>query len=552
MGSAGVPYRAVVTTTLYRGGTVLTPDAPDATSILVSGDRVAWVGGTDAADGLVDAADAVVDLDGALVTPGFVDAHVHAFESGLALDGVDLSGARGVDDALALVRDAVRGPAGRRAATDGAPLAGAGWDDAVWPEGRPPRRDELDAAGGGAPVWLGSADRTAAVVSSSFASVLGLDSVPGWRDDGLVTGEALEVAWGAVREAAAPRRAALEDDALRAAARAGVVAVHEHSAPGSATRRDLAALLARTAEPGSGLPQVAGYRAELCVTTDDARDLLAELPGVRGIGGDLAVDGTLRARTAALRQPYDDAPGPGDRAGELLLTAEQVSNHVAAVTRAGVQAAFRVTGDRAAAEVLLGFRAAAEVEGVEALRAAGHRLERASMLDAPALAALVLLGLTVAVEPVLDAAWGGADGPAARRLGSGRAASLHPLADLRAAGVPLAFGSGSPLTPSGPWAAVRAAVRHRTPDQRIPVAAAVLAHTRGGWLAAGLGDSGAGVLRVGAPAHLAVWRTDRPGLPALGVQDPDPVCVLTVGAGRVLFDASGASAPAGAGDPADG
>lgn len=539
MRSAAFPYRAVVTTTLYRGGTVLTPDAPDATSILVSGDRVAWVGGADAADGLAGAADAVVELDGALVTPGFVDAHVHALESGLALDGVDLAGARGVDDVLARVRDAVRGPAGRRAAADGAPLAGSGWDDALWPEDRPPRRDELDAAGGGAPVWLGSADRTAAVVSSSFARVLGLDTLPGWRDDGVVTGEALRVAWGAVREAAEPRRAALEDLALRAAARAGVVAVHEHSAPGSAARRDLAALLARTAEPGSGLPQVAGYRAELCETTDDARDLLEELPGLRGIGGDLAVDGTLRARTAALRQPYDDVRGPGDRTGELLLTAEQVSNHVAAVTRAGVQAAFRVTGDRAVAEVLLGFRAAAEVEGVEALRAAGHRLGRASMLDAPALATLVLLGLTVAVEPVPEAAWGGDDGPAVRRLGSGRAASLQPLADLRAAGVPLAFGSGGPLTPAGPWAAVRAAVRHRTPDQRIPLAAAVHAHTRGGWLAAGLGDEATGTLRVGAPAHLAVWRTDGPGLPALGPQDGDPVCVLTVRAGRVLFDASG-------------
>jgi len=546
-----------VSTTLYRGGAVVTPavlaapataDAPSA--LLVVDGAVAWVGGADEADGLADGADEVVHLGGALVTPGFVDAHAHVLDTGLVRAGVELGACASLAEALAAVRDAAAGAVGRRLAAEGAPLTGWGWAEDAWPEGRPPTRDELDAAAGGAPVYLGRVDLHAGVVSTSFAEVLGLRALPGWRADGLVTGEAHAAARAALRDLPADVRDARYRGALEQAARAGVVAVHEQSAPHTDTRAGLAALLALTADPAAALPLVVGFRAELCETTDDVRALAAAVPGLAGVGGDLAADGSLGSRTAALRAPYADAPdGWPYPAGRLDLTAEQVSNHVASATRAGLPAAFHVIGDRALDEVLLGFRVAAEVEGVDAVRAAGHRLEHASMLDAPALAALVLLGLTASVQPAFDDAWGGDDGAYAARLGRGRAASLHPLADLRAAGVPLAFGSDSPVTPFDPWGAVRAAVRHRTADQRLPVAAALAAHTRGGWAAAGraggAGGAAAGELSVGAPAHLAIWRlpegTADPGgvLPALREGEPLPGCVRTVRAGVVLHDALG-------------
>lgn len=542
-----------MTSILYRGGAVATAPGPALsartaagpapTALLVADGVIAWLGGEDEVDGLAAAADEVVPLDGALVTPGFVDAHAHLLDTALRLDGLDLGDSSGAADVLARVHAAVHGPDGRRLAAEGAPLTGWGWDEVPGTDHRAPTRAELDAAAGGAPVYLGRVDGDAGVVSSSFAQVLGLAALDGWREDGLVTGAAHDAARAAVRDVAGTQRDRLDGLALAAAARAGVVAVHEQSTPRTDTRAGLAGLLRRTADPASGLPLVVGYRAELCETADDAREVAVAVPGLTGLGGDLGVDGSLGARTAALRQPYADAPaGWAYPAGHLVLDAGQVGNHVAAVTRAGLQAAFHVAGDRAMDEVLLGLRVAADVEGVDAVRARGHRLEHASMLDAPALATLVLLGLAVAVQPAADAAWGGDDGMFAARLGRGRAASLHPVADLVAAGIPVAFGSGSPAMPLDPWAAVTAAARHRTPDQRIGAAAALAAHTRGGWLAAGLGGTGAGLLRVGAPAHLAVWRTgerDASGLPPAEPGGPAPVCVRTVRAGTVLHDALG-------------
>jgi predicted amidohydrolase YtcJ len=480
---------------------------------------------------------------------------VHVLETAFALAGLDLSASGGVHslaDALDAVHRAVaERPAGHP------PLLGFGWDEHDWPEGRRPTLAELDAAAGGAPAYLARVDVHSALVTGTFADHAGLRSLPGWHDDGWVTGDAHQVARDEARRVEPARRTALYRTALAHAAARGIVSVHEMSAPFVDTRAGLVELLTTTADAASGLPLVVGYRAERCVTADDARALLAAIPGLTGIGGDLDVDGSLGSRTAALRAPYADA---ARESGVLYLTGEQVANHVAAVTRAGVHAGFHVIGDRAMDEVLLGLQAAAAVEGAGPVAAAGHRLEHAEMVDAMTLAQLVVLGARVSAQPAFDAAWGGPDGLYAARLGSGRAVLLNPLADLAAAGIPLAFGSDAPVTPLDPWASVRAAVRHTAADQRISGRAAFRAATRGGWRLAGLDGTGAGELRVGAPGHLAVWRAPvltvepgqgrlstwsseaRAGTPLLPDLSPDaepPVCLRTVRAGVTIFDELG-------------
>lgn len=549
--------------TLYRNAVIHSRTDPFAEAVLVADGQIAWLGADDSVHTVLDGREQevdVVDLDGALVAPAFVDAHVHVQETGLALTSIDLSTTRTVEECL----DAVAGAADEaRAAGVSAPLVGYGWDETRWPDGRPPSRSELDRATQGAPVYLARTDMHSAVVSSSFAEVTGLVGLQGWSESGHVTGAAHDGARDAVRDVSGTRRDHLVRLALGAAAAQGIVSVHEHSHPYTDSRAGLAALLELTRDPASGLPGVVGYRAELCETTDDARELLAAVPGLTGIGGDLNVDGSIGSRTAALRSPYADVltgPGLPPHTGVLELTAEQVTNHVAAVTRAGAQAAFHVIGDRAMDEVLLGLRAATDLEGSDAVRGAGHRIEHAEMVDAHALSALVLLGLTASVQPAFDAAWGGPAGMYAQRLGALRAAAMNPFADLAGAGVPIALGSDSPVTPFDPWGAVLAMVEHHEPSQRVSARAAFRAHTRGGWRAARLDHLGSGEIRLGAPADLAVWRADElavqapdgrlaawstdaragtPLLPVLGADRPRPRCLRTLRQGVVLHDELG-------------
>ena len=113
------------------------------------------------------------------------------------------------------------------------------------------------------------------------------------------------------------------------------------------------------------------------------------------------------------------------------------------------------------------------------------------------------------------------------------------------------------MTDLGPWAAVRAAVEHSIPEQRISTRAAFTAHTRSGWRS--IGDPEAGVIAPGAPAHLAVWdgaelavqapddrverwstdaRSGVPLLPVLSSDAPLPRTRMTIVAGRVVHEAA--------------
>ena len=116
---------------------------------------------------------------------------------------------------------------------------------------------------------------------------------------------------------------------------------------------------------------------------------------------------------------------------------------------------------------------------------------------------------------------------------------MNAFASMHRAGVALAFGSDSPVTPFDPWAAVRAAAWHHTETERIAVPAAFDAHTRGGWRAARRDEGG--VIALGAPGeHRRLGRagarcTDADGVtPAARPRRPDvelPACVLTLVAG---------------------
>src|SRR6478736_6652043 len=92
-----------MTLTVLRNGRVHTAADPDATALAITDDTISWVGGEHAVD-TAGRPDRVIDLAGALVVPGFVDAHVHSTDAGLALTGLDLSTTRSVPEFLAAVR----------------------------------------------------------------------------------------------------------------------------------------------------------------------------------------------------------------------------------------------------------------------------------------------------------------------------------------------------------------------------------------------------------------------------------------------------------------
>jgi len=516
--------------TLYRNGRIYTPVASDATAMLVDGATIAWIGREDGADR--HPGFQVVDLDGALVTPAFVDAHIHATASGLALSGLDLATTATLAQALDLVERAARASRGR-------PVLGGGWDETRWPERRPPTTQELDRAGYGGAVYLARVDAHSAVVSSSLAaSVPGLRDLAGYRADGWLTTAAHDAARTAALAVLTSRQTRdLQRAALRHAASLGIACVHEMAGPAISSADDLSVLLALSRDEAG--PEVIGYWGEL-FGIDTAREL-----GAVGAGGDLFCDGSLGSHTAALRAPYSDWP---DTSGTLRFETADLAEHVVRCAEAGLQAGFHVIGDAAMDQVLDALDVVAERLGRPG--GSGHRIEHAEYVHDPD--RLAASGLLASMQPLFDATWGGPVGMYAERLGNERAGRLNRFAELTAAGVPVAFGSDSPVTPLGPWAAVRAAVHPSDRTAAMSVGAAFTAHTRTGWRAAR--RDGEGLLAPGATATFAVWQPGESDAdqfrepmapPRSGVRQelPDispglalPSCLATVRAGTTIFD----------------
>ena len=501
--------------TLYRNGRIYSPAAREATALLVDGGLVGWIG--DEAGAADHVGVRTVDLGGALVTPAFVDAHVHATSTGLALTGLDLRTARSVSDVLSAVEAAGRASRGR-------PVLGGGWDETSWRGGRAPTAAELDRASYGGAVYLARVDVHSAVASSALlAAVPGVAGLAGYDPSGWLRGPAHD----AVREAAfraitAGQRRDAQRAALSRAAELGIACVHEMAGPVISSADDLLALLALADEEST--PAVIGYWAEL-LGVDTAREL-----GAAGAAGDLFCDGSLGSHTAALHEPYTDRP---DTSGTLRFSTAELAEHIARCDEAGLQAGFHAIGDAAVDQVLDAFDAASARLG----RAigAGHRIEHAEYVRNPA--RLAASGLWASMQPCFDAEWGGADGMYARRLGPDRARQLNRFAELASAGVPLVFGSDAPVTELGPWAAVRAAGWPHDATAAIRISTAFAAHSLAGWRAAGRTDDA--TLRAGGAATFAVWAADAgpDGLPDLTPGRALPSCVATVLRGVGIHDA---------------
>jgi predicted amidohydrolase YtcJ len=503
----------------YVNGRFYSAAEPRATAMVTSGATIAWLG--DSAD--APAADVTVDLNGTLVTPAFVDAHLHATDTGLAFDGLDLSAVRSPGELL----ERVAAFAATRPA--GGVVHGHGWDESTWPDQTPPTAAELERAAAGRRVYLSQASVHSALASSSLLpAALG---VAGYDESGWVR----EAAHHAVRAVAlgsltAAQRTAAQTTALRRAASMGIAAVHECAGPGTSSEADFASVLSLS---GQGLPQVFGYWGELG-GAERAREL-----GAHGAAGDLYADGALGSRTASVRSPYHD----GDHGcGEAFLTAEQAARHLLDCIRVGFQGGFHAIGDAAIETVLEGFAIAAKSVGVDRLREGHHRIEHVELIDKAMIARMVEFGVIASVQPVFDALWGGSDRMYAQRLGVERALASNPIGAMHATGVALAFGSDSPVTALDPWAMVVAAAAPRNPRFRMTVRSAFAASSRGGWRAAAVG--GAGVLKPGSSATFAAWETPggvTEGLPALlpdvdGAVPARPVCVRTVLHGDTIFE----------------
>ncbi len=537
----------LVDATVYTG-----VDDQFAQALAVRGGGIVAVGSNDDVLRHVGPDTPVVSLPGAMIVPGFVDAHVHPVTGGVELGQCDLNDAR--------TREALAATIHRCDETQtGAWLRGGGWDLTLFDDAHP-RATDLDALVGDRPAYLGAADSHSAWVNTAALRAAGIDATtpdpPGGRiergPDGAPTGTLREAAMALVeRELPATTAAEREVGLRRALAMAhgfGVTALHEANATPEvlaayvalAQRGELTArvVVALHIDPTRGPEQLAVLRA-----TRDA--LTADPTWLRASAIKIFADGVIESHTAALLEPYQG----GSDVGALALPAARLRAIVIEADRLGFDLHVHAIGDRAIRETL---DALAQARASNPARERRDMIAHVQLVDPADLPRFAELGVIANLQPLWaypDAYITDLTEPV---LGPARARWLYPFRSLAEHGARLVAGSDWSVSSMNPLRAMEVAVTRRDPDvhvgaawipqETIDVATILRAYTTTGAWALRLDDD-SGTIEVGKRADLAVLDRNLLAIPASDIADARVLATLVDG--RLVHGAWPASEPRG-------
>ena len=466
-------------------GRVWTGDSarPWAGAVAISGDTISAIGDSAEIATLVRPDTRVLANGDGLVTPGFMDGHLHFLDGGFQLASVDLRPAEAKTEFIERVAAFV---SERR---PGEWIVGGDWDHERWPGTPLPRRDWIDSLTPDNPVLLYRLDGHMALANSAALRLAKIDrttrDIPGGvivRDpSGEPTGILKDGAMGPVQNVIPSPTEEQRDGALRralahAAAR-GVTAFAHVSVP-------LAELGAyRRARENGALTA----RAALYFPIDDWRavaDTVARLGrcddwvwigGVKGY-----MDGSLGSTTALFYESYQDDPSTS---GVLTTPEDSMRAWVGGADSAGLQVVVHAIGERANGLLLSIFDSVGRAHGAKDRR---FRVEHAQHLRREDIPRFARLGVIASMQPyhaIDDGRW------AEKRIGPERIKTTYAFRSLLGRGAVLAFGSDWTVAPIEPLLGIYAAVTRRTldgknpdgwvPQEKISVEEALRAYTAG-------------------------------------------------------------------------
>lgn len=495
--------------TLFRHPRIYTGSAaqPFVTGVLVDNDRIIAIG-----DHRELAADhsltAPVDLPGALIMPGLHDAHIHTASVARALAAVDLRAARSLQEALATVRDHVRG------LPSGTWVFGGRWDSNKWERPVQPTAADLDAVSGDHPIALSSIDGHTMWANSKALSEAGITAA--WLDPagGMAVRDAHGNPTGILREsaqdpigdiAAGPAAGDLEQPLLAAQEHflsVGLTGVTDLN--GEEAR---AAYLAIKGKGGLKIRVTKGIPLE-------ALDL-AITQGHRTGDGDewfrvgpvkLFSDGALGSRSAHMSRGFADDP---TNLGMEVLTRQQLYGAAQAAVSAGIAVATHAIGDQANHIVLDVYEQLRRETGTKLPLS----IEHTQFLQPADVARLRRWDVTASMQPTHCTS----DIDLVNALLAGHDLVGYGWRSVLDSGAQLAFGSDAPVEEANPFFGIHAAVtRQRAdgtpaggfqPGERIRVAEAIAAYTTGPARLTGT-DADRGSLTPGRLADFVALDTD--------------------------------------------
>jgi predicted amidohydrolase YtcJ len=512
---------------LFTNGSVFVDEgfAPDGTSVLVKGDRIAAVGAA------VDASGAeVVDLDGGTLLPGFIDSHAHPVFGGMQLLGCDLDAAGDAAGYLEIVDRYAR------AHPDRAWITGGGWSMTAFPGGIPTRQ-ALDGVVSDRPVFLQNRDGHGAWVNGRALELAGIDRHTADPADGRIERDDRGDPAGMLQEGAMQLVARVLPPVTDQDRYRGLLAGQDYLLSLGVTgwqdaivgrgfgQDDATDAYRRAASAGTLRVNVVGA---LWWQRDRGLEQLAELLHRRDSDGagrfwptsvKMMLDGVAENHTAALLDPYLDAHGCAtENSGLDFIDPEELPRFVTELDAHGFQVHFHALGDRAVRNALNAVSAARRANRGSAAR---HHLAHLQVIHPDDIPRFAALGATANIQPL----WATNEAQMTELtipfLGETRSTRQYPFAALAKTGAHIAGGSDWPVSSPDPLLGMHVAVNRSTPDnatrpflpeQAISLRTALTAYTAGSARVNGL-ESVAGRIAAGFDADFAIVDADLAHIP---------------------------------------
>jgi len=511
-------------------------DQPWAEAVASRGKQIIAVGSNEEIDAFIGPETDVVAVPGSMLVPGFIDTHVHFIASGSGLASVQLRDAATPDEFAARIGEFAN------TVRPGEWIMYGDWDHTLW-GGELPRRDWIDAVTPDNPVWVYRLDGHMALANSLALQLGGVDAdsadVAGGTieryEDGRPTGLLKDNAMLLVEEAIPEAAAAQLDREVRAAM--------EHVAGnGVTTVHDMAGWQSLAAYRRAELTNDLLTRIYSVVPLKDWERLRDEVE-LRGSGSDWLrigglkgfMDGSLGSHTAAMLEPFTDAP---EDKGFLINEVDDMRDWVTGADAAGLQVMVHAIGDSAIRDLLDIYLDAVDANGERDRR---FRMEHAQHIAAEDIERFAIQKVIASMQPyhaIDDGRW------AEEVIGAERAATTYAFRSLMDAGAKVSFGSDWSVAPATPLEGIYAAVTRQTldganpggwvPEQKITVEEALHAYTTVAAYSSFEEDS-KGMLRSGMLADFVILDRDITALPPQAIRDTR--ILKTVVGGTLVHDA---------------
>lgn len=522
---------------LFTGGAVFTGTGAPLSdhAVAVAGDRILAVLPEAEASALIGERTRVVDLRGALLAPGFQDAHVHPISAGVELLMCNLAEATDAADAVARVR------AYAEANPDEPWIQGGGWSMDHFPGGAPVRT-LLDAVVSDRPVLLMSRDHHSTWANTAAIRAAGLDASTPDPADGRIEREPDGTPAGTFHEGAGDLFDRVRPPIGADLAYAGLLRAQEELialgitgwqdawvGSGLGGVQDVASVYRRALADGTLRAHVVGAQwwersagLEQVEEMERRRAEAAGLDAGRFTLGTvkIMVDGVAENQTAAMLTPYRDVHGHDTHNhGLSFIDPERLREIVVRLDAGGFQVHFHALGDRAVREALDAIEAARSANGASDGR---HHLAHLQVVEEADAARFAGLGAVANIQALWATHEDQIDELTLPFLQDGAEARQYPFGDLVRHGARLAAGSDWPVSSADPMAAIHIAVTRVAPDldaeplggahQRLDLVTAMEAYTSG-TAYVNHRDHDTGYVREGYLANLVVLEPDPFGLP---------------------------------------